>query len=405
MKWLVLLCLLPASVSGNEPVPVTVLPLSGAPLSGSLWKLDREQLVVEVNGEQRALALRDVMALTTGRPEPGPAADATYLQLVDGSQLVGKDYRVANRVAQLQVGGRTTELETRNIRSVRFHAPAQALDDQWNEMVVGQSQGDVIVLRRSDTALDKLEGVFHDVTGEAVEFAYEDERIPVKRGRLEGMIYFHPVDRQLPNPVCIVHEASGSHWRARSVDWQQDQLVVTTASGVRVEIPWNDITRLDFSQGNVVQLSDLTYDLVVCEPFYASRLPQESIRQTYGPRRNGSFSGDSLWLTDAEGVVQKFDQGLSLHSRTELVFRLTEPYRRLTAVVGIDSRPRQRGNLVLVIAGDNTELFRRTISGQDAPLNLDLDITGVRRLRILVDYGDSLDVADHLNLCNARLIK
>ena len=103
--------------------------------------------------------------------------------------------------------------------------------------------------------------------------------------------------------------------------------------------------------------------------------------------------------------VQQYDRGLAIHSRSQLVYRLTEPYRKLTAVVGIDSRLQGRGNLVLVIEGDDKELFRRDISGKDAPLPLDLNIEGVRRLKILVDFGESLDVADHLNLCNARIIK
>ena len=55
--------------------------------------------------------------------------------------------------------------------------------------------------------------------------------------------------------------------------------------------------------------------------------------------------------------------------------------------------------------GDEKELFRQAISGKDAPLPIDLNIEGVRRLKILVDYGETLDVADHLNLCNARIIK
>ena len=77
----------------------------------------------------------------------------------------------------------------------------------------------------------------------------------------------------------------------------------------------------------------------------------------------------------------------------------------MTALVGIDSRLQGGGNVVLVIRGDNRELFRQAVSGQQPPLELDLNIENVRRLEILVDFGETLDVADHLNLCNARVIK
>ncbi len=406
MTWLALLCLLPLAAAANNTLDVTVQPLSGAAQVGSLVALDTEQVVVEVDGQQVSIPIRDLMALTNNGAAPAaPPVDGTYLALVDGSRLMGTNYRVTNRVAELLVGGRTVSLETRNIRSVRFHAPTKALDQQWQEIVTGQAQGDVIVLRRSETALDQLEGIFHNVDVETVEFEYDDQKIPVKRVKLEGLVYFHPLQRDLPQPLCVLHETGGSRWQARSLTWQEDQVALVTTSGVKIELAWPQVARLDFSQGNVVQLSELEYELVSCEPFYASRLPQETILATYGPQRDRSFAGPGLWLSDADGVVQKFEQGLAIHSRSELVYRLAEPYRRLTARVGLDSRPRQRGNLVLVIAGDDKELLRQTISGNDPPIDLNLNIEGVRRLRILVDYGDSLDVADHLNLCNARIIK
>ena len=39
-------------------------------------------------------------------------------------------------------------------------------------------------------------------------------------------------------------------------------------------------------------------------------------------------------------------------------------------------------------------------------VDIDLDLRGVRRLEILVDYGeDKVGYGDYLNLCNARLMK
>jgi len=43
--------------------------------------------------------------------------------------------------------------------------------------------------------------------------------------------------------------------------------------------------------------------------------------------------------------------------------------------------------VLLVIRGDGRELLRQTISGQQPPVPLDLNIEGIRRLEILVDLG------------------
>ena len=94
-----------------------------------------------------------------------------------------------------------------------------------------------------------------------------------------------------------------------------------------------------------------------------------------------------------------------MRSRTELIYRLTDKFRAFHALVGIDDRVRDRGNVDLRILGDNKELFSKRITGRDDPLPIALDIQGVRRLTIVVDFGEESDIADHLNLCNARITK
>jgi hypothetical protein len=74
-------------------------------------------------------------------------------------------------------------------------------------------------------------------------------------------------------------------------------------------------------------------------------------------------------------------------------------------MVGIDDAVRDAGHVELVISGDDRVLFSRTVTGQEKGFPVELDITGVRRLKILVDYGEQMDIADHLNLCDARLTK
>ena len=46
-----------------------------------------------------------------------------------------------------------------------------------------------------------------------------------------------------------------------------------------------------------------------------------------------------------------------------------------------------------------------TLTKMSTLTNIDVDVAGVRRLVILADFGDDLDVADHLDLGNARLIQ
>jgi len=59
----------------------------------------------------------------------------------------------------------------------------------------------------------------------------------------------------------------------------------------------------------------------------------------------------------------------------------------------------------LTINGDGRQLWSGRIAGGQAPLSIDAEIDGVKRLTIVDDYGDNLDTGDWLNLCNARIVK
>ncbi len=385
---------------------VAVEPLSGSKQTGALVELDSRHIAIEVDGKQQSYDMRDLLTVVMQHGEESTVATApkVWIDLIDGSRILATEYLVKNRTAEIQWTDRSVTIETRNVRSVRFQPPSEGLDAQWQEMLAGKGTGDVLVLRRSRTSLDQLTGVFQDVTADVVDFEYDDQQIPVKRTKLEGIIYHQGVVRELPPAVCTVQEANGTAWRVKSIEWQEGHLRLVTVGGAQCAVPWAALRRLDFSAGNVVYLSDLPFDLTQCTPYIASLVSPKRMMQLNAPRRDNGFEGSGLWLA-AGSEIQQYDRGLAIHSRSELVYRLAEPFRTLTAVVGIDSRLQGRGNLVLVIFGDDRELFRRSIAGTDPPFPLDLNIEGVRRLRILVDFGETLDVADHLNLCNARIIK
>jgi len=50
-------------------------------------------------------------------------------------------------------------------------------------------------------------------------------------------------------------------------------------------------------------------------------------------------------------------------------------------------------------------LFEADVRGVDKPQILDLDVQDARDLEILVDFGRDLDIGDHLDLGDAKLIR
>ena len=64
-----------------------------------------------------------------------------------------------------------------------------------------------------------------------------------------------------------------------------------------------------------------------------------------------------------------------------------------------------RGPNVKLWGGDGKPLWEGDVKGSEAPRELALDVTGAKRIEILVDYGAGLDVGDRLNLCDLRVTK
>jgi len=96
---------------------------------------------------------------------------------------------------------------------------------------------------------------------------------------------------------------------------------------------------------------------------------------------------------------------LALHSQTRQAYRLAGKYRQFTATVGIDDAVSVGGDVLLQVSGDGKPLWEGTIKGADQPQTLELDVSGVKRLELLVGFGDDLDIGDHLDLCDAKVMK
>ena len=88
-----------------------------------------------------------------------------------------------------------------------------------------------------------------------------------------------------------------------------------------------------------------------------------------------------------------------------LEYRLPAGVKRLAALAGIDPATSGQGNVALEISADGRLLWQGEIDGSEAPVEIDLPLSGVRRLRIVVDYGSNLDYGDRLHLVDARLTK
>ncbi len=95
--------------------------------------------------------------------------------------------------------------------------------------------------------------------------------------------------------------------------------------------------------------------------------------------------------------TQEFANGIGVFARSLLEFPINGQFKRFTAKVGVDAATDGRGSVVFEVYGDGKKLWSSpTMSGLDAPKEIDVDVSGINRLRLVVtDGGDGnkFDVA------------
>lgn len=370
----------------------------GSEITGELTSLSLDRVVLRTaSGEQTRLA-GDVVRLTAAAVGGAPAVGA-YVTFHDGTRLHAVGFTAAGGRAACDLGdGVTAASPTKAIRAVRFKEQSPEIGAQWERMLKLAPKADLIVIRE-DQSIDYLEGVIGDVTAEAVEFALEGQKIPVKRPKVEGLVYYRPADVAVAPAPCVVVERGGSTFRTSAVSLADGRVKLRTAADVDVDLPLDRVTSVEFPAH---YLSQWRPERVVVTP-HVKPPPAAAalVEQFYRPRFDESLGGGPLRLADRE-----YARGVALHGRTEVSYLLPEPFARFTALAGIDDRLRPQGSVRLVIRADDRVLFDREIAGGDAPTPLSLDLTGAARLHILVDYGaDGTDAGDHLDLAEARLFK
>jgi hypothetical protein len=391
-----------ALAAGNAPFEVHAL--DGQTAEGTIAALNGRELVLETDAGRVTFAL-DKLAAAARKPAASiqsPNA-SLWVELVDGSGMTAAQFTVAGGKAQVRTPlGSAHEIPTNIIRFVRFTPPGAGdpkLTKQWSEITETKAAGDLVVVRKND-ALDYLEGVLRDVDADTCQFELDGEVIRFKRAKIEGLVYAHPQPLELPDALGKLVTTDGARLQFQKIELADGELIATTRAGTSHELPLDAAARFDFSSGKIAYLSDLEPESVQFTPLFGFSKPSPGLLAFYAYRRDVGFEQNPLRLDGKE-----YRKGLSLASRTELVYRLPEKFRLFRSVVGIDDRVRDTGSVHVDIRGDGKSLWTSEVRGGEPAKELELEISGVKRLVIVVDYGEMQDVGDRLVLGEARVTK
>jgi len=117
---------------------------------------------------------------------------------------------------------------------------------------------------------------------------------------------------------------------------------------------------------------------------------------------NGEDSASDGGPLSLGGVL--YAKGLGTHAPSAAVFALDGGCSRFSALAGVDNEMKRAGSVQFQVLGDGRLLAETGIlSGADAPVLLEVDVTGVQELRLVVDGGDDTG-SDHADWADAQLL-
>jgi hypothetical protein len=298
------------------------------------------------------------------------------------------------------------KLPLESLLGVIFHAPADRSRRDPLIARVSSAAGDAdrVILDNGDELTGAIQGL--SAPGGALDAGIKKLSLETAGGRVEveaakvAAIAFNPALGSRPRASglrTIVGFQDGSRVMATSLSGAGETARLKLVSGLELEAKISAIVALQTFGGRVTYLSDLKSSGYKHLPYLQLSWPFRADRSALGsPLR----AAGKLYL-----------KGLGMHSAARLTYDLDRPYQQFAAELAVDDETAGRGSVVFrvfVDDGAGNGAFKYTspvIRGGDPPTPISVDLTGAKRLSLLVEYSDRGDELDHADWLNARLVK
>ncbi len=371
-------------------------------LTGQVVSIDAGALVLRAGSKNTSLPRDQITDVTFERAEDlaakiGQAALTTHtgdmlaaasLRLADGHFSLSNSLLGTTRVAMGDVMAVYTPGTNETVRDVRRQCEKLKIVATSQDTLVVAKEGKLLPVRGVLKGIARPRGSSET----KVSFRWQDTDRTISIKSVRAIILAKSPARQVALAATLTAR-DGTRVALTSLTLAGNTFKVTTAAAGAKTLARKNVASIRFAGTGATDLASLKPSSVTEHGFFDHTFPH---------RINTAVSGRPLRLGG-----RTYSTGLGLHSFCELTYAIEGKYSRFVAVVGIDDAVRPAGNAELVVLGDGKPLGKPVVlTGKDAAKTLRIDVAGVKSLTLRVEFGsDGLDVADHVNLAAARLIK
>lgn len=398
--------------------PVVLLFLSGAlfaqeqaapPLEPQLTLLDGKVLAapnlkvaagtVTADGLPTGTTLDDLQLIqVTAAPLAPPLEKpAVVVDLVGGGSVSAKQVTIADDQCTITWAfGDPLKVPIDALRAVRLQP---ALDsDEFNKSLAAPAADFDRIFVKVEGKVDSLTGLVNKLTETEIALELDGQIRNLPRDRVLGVVVaLAAPEARLPR--CTFYLRDGSLLGGDLISLTGNKAQVQVGGNSQIAVPWDAVQRVVVRSSRVLYLSDLK----------PSAVKQQTIVTLVRPwQRDRSVTGKPLTLG-----TRTFEKGIGLQSHSELTFDVPDEFDVLTATIGIDADALGKGDCQFEVLVDGQRLFSERVRGSDPPRDIQVPISRAsagslaraRQITLVVLPGADLDLADHADWADVRLLK
>lgn len=249
--------------------------------------------------------------------------------------------------------------------------------------------------RNNDDNILEVPGTLVGLDVEKLQFDYRGQVRQINRDRVLGVV-LNSADRARPEALGYhqtLHLKTGQTFPGRLTGLDAQTVSFILAGGEPIQLRRGDVFMIRNEQGRVVDMTAVTPTAVEDVPYFDHVIPY---------RTNTGFDGGPIRLFDGD----EYPHGFAVHSRSRLHYRLDGGYTRLRAGVGLLKPGGRLGDVTARVIGDGKVLWEQAnITADSGRVDLDVDLAGVERLILEVDFGEGQNVGDRAAWVNPQLIR
>jgi hypothetical protein len=339
----------------------------------------------------------DVKGKSDDEKNAKKAAAQWQARLAGGDQVGGELLGWDDKALRLKTPYGELSIPVKQLREV-WHG---STDDIEKARAAARSAGTTTTGATEDTAFARkddqvipVNGLVRGATTDSLNFRFHDEDKQIKLEKLVGVMLAVAEDAAADDSLqqSLVF-ASGDVVSGQWTALENGSVTLKTTWGDTLKVPVKSFDRIRTKNGRLVYLSDLAPAAVEQTPYFDRMLSF---------RADKSLTGGTIKLADGDHA-----KGLSVHSRTVLRYDIGRKYEKFRAKLGFQQPEGKAGRVAVRVLGDNDKVLHEVADarGDQPPGDLDLNVSGVSRLTLEVDFGADQDVGDRFVWADARLLR